>query len=62
MAVTSPPPWVPRWMVTNFADPVAVADAGFGALAFVLEVLRGDADGGVREEDVVVADQVGPFQ
>ena len=46
----------------EFADAVAVADAGLGALAFVLEVLRGHADGAVRKEDIVLADRGGAFQ
>ena len=29
----------------EFADAVAVADAGFGALALVFQILRGHADG-----------------
>ena len=46
----------------EFADAVAVADAGLGALALVLEVLRGDAGGAVGEEDVVFADAGGAFE
>ena len=40
----------------EFADVVAVADARFGALAVVFQVLRGHAHGAVREKDVVLAD------
>src|SRR5204862_2552806 len=45
----------------EFADPVAVANAGLGALAFVLEVLRGDSGGGIGEENVILANPRGPF-
>src|ERR1035437_7094878 len=46
----------------EFADAVAVADAGLGALALVLEVLRGHAGGAVREEEVILADPGGAFE
>ena len=46
----------------EFADAVAVADAGLGALAFVLQVLGGHAGGAVREEDIVFADAGGAFE
>ena len=34
-----------------------MADARLGALALVLQILRRDADGGVREENVILADR-----
>ncbi len=43
--VMPPPPAVPRLMVTHLADGVVVADLGLSGLAFVLQVLRRDADG-----------------
>ncbi len=46
----------------ELADAVAVADARLGALAFIFQILRGHADGAVREEDVVFADPGGAFQ
>src|ERR1035437_4326322 len=46
----------------EFADAVAVANAGLGALALVLEVLRGHAGGAVGEEEVVLADRGGAFE
>src|ERR1039457_1724726 len=45
----------------ELTDAVAVADAGLGALALVLEVLRGHAGGAVGEEEVVLADPGGAF-
>ena len=62
MLVTRPPPCGAAMDRDEFADAVAVADAGLGALALVLQILRRDADGGVREEDVVLADPGGPFE
>ena len=40
----------------KFADFVPVSDDRRGALAFVFQILRRDADGGVRVEDVILAD------
>ena len=40
----------------EFTNCVAVADDGFALLAMIFFVLRGYADGGVRIEDVVLAD------
>ena len=60
MEVTRPPPCGAAVDGDEFADAVAVADAGFGALALVLQVLRGDADGAEREEELSSPIQVGP--
>src|ERR1019366_6951941 len=46
----------------EFADAVAMADAGLGALALVFEVLRGHAGRAVREEEVILADPGGAFE
>jgi hypothetical protein len=40
----------------HFANLVAMADAGARAFAVVFQVLRREADGGKRVEDVVLAD------
>ena len=61
MLVTRPPPCGAAMDRDEFADAVAAADAGFGALAFVFQVLRGHADGRVREKDVIFADPCRPF-
>src|ERR1019366_2704037 len=46
----------------EFADAVAVADAGLGALALVLQVLRRHAGGAVGEEEVILAHPGGAFE
>ena len=51
-----PPPSVPRWMVTNSRIRLRWPMRVVGSLAVIFQVLRRDADGRVREEDVVFAD------
>ena len=62
MLVTRPPPCGAAMDRDEFADAVAVADAGLGALAFILQILRRDPDGAVRKEDIVLADPGGAFE
>src|SRR5579883_3350982 len=45
----------------KLSNAIAIADARFGLLAFILQVLRSDAYRGIREEHVVVADPGGTF-
>src|SRR5437899_8873174 len=45
----------------KFADAVAGADARFGALALIFQVLRSYADGCVRIENILLADPGGSF-
>ena len=44
----------------ELADAVAVADARFGALALVFEILRGHADAAVGEKTLSSPIEVGP--
>ena len=44
----------------ELADPVAVADAGLGALALVLQILRRHADGEYGKKTLSSPIQVGP--
>src|SRR5580698_4151176 len=46
----------------EFADAVAVAYAGLGAFALILQVLGGHAHAAEGEEDVILADKGGAFQ
>src|SRR4029077_4761501 len=45
----------------EFADFIAAADAGGGALAVILEILRREADRGIGEKKIVLADFDGSF-
>ncbi len=47
---------VPRWTVENSRKVFALADLQISRLAFILQILRLEADDGVGEEDVAPAD------
>ena len=44
----------------ELANAITITDMRFGALAFILQVLRRDAYGNVRVEGVVFTDRQGP--